>query len=219
MDIHQLKLASMATFCYVIGDEQTRTCGLIDPAFETDRILAFAKANGYRVTHVINTHCHSDHTAGNAAIISATGARLLIHQEDAGRLGKLFNSAFSRMLGGQGSPKPDVLLQDGNVIEIGQSSLEVLHTPGHTPGCICLYGDGNVFTGDTLFVGAVGRTDLPGGSLDVLLQSLESKLVVLPPETIVWPGHDYGETPTSTIGREMQENPYITDFLLDRKNL
>jgi len=123
------------------------------------------------------------------------------------------------MLGGQGSPKPDVLLQDGNVIEIGQSSLEVLHPPGHTPGCICLYGDGNVFTGDTLFVGAVGRTDLPGGSLDVLLQSLESKLVVLPPETIVWPGHDYGETPTSTIGREMQENPYITDFLLDRKNL
>ncbi len=88
MDIHQLKLASMATFCYVIGDEATKTCGLIDPAFETDRILAVVKSKGYRVTHVINTHCHSDHTAGNAAIIAATGARLLIHQQDAGRLGK-----------------------------------------------------------------------------------------------------------------------------------
>ncbi len=94
--------------------------------------------------------------------------------------------------------------------------MKVLHTPGHTPGCICLYADGNVFTGDTLFVGAVGRTDLPGGSLDILLDSLKKQLITLPPETIVWPGHDYGETPTSTIGREMQENPYITDFILDR---
>lgn len=216
MDIHQIKLASMANFCYLIGDPATKTCGLIDPAFETDRILAVAKAQGYRVTHVINTHCHSDHTAGNATIISATGARLLIHQEDAGRLGKLFNSAFSRLLGGQGSPRPDGLLKDGDVITIGQSALEVLHTPGHTPGCICLYGNGNVFTGDTLFVGAVGRTDLPGGSLDVLLESIEKKLLVLPPETVVWPGHDYGDTPTSTIGRERETNPYITDFILDR---
>jgi len=216
MDIHQLKLAAMATFCYVIGDQATRTCGLIDPAFETDRILAFVQSKDFRVTHVINTHCHADHTAGNAAVIAATGARLLIHRQDAGRLGKLFNSAFSRVLGGRGSPRPDVLLQDGDIINIGQSALQVLHTPGHTPGCICLYADANVFTGDTLFVGAVGRTDLPGGSLDVLLESLKKKLITLPPETIVWPGHDYGETPSSTIGREMQTNPYITDFILDR---
>jgi hydroxyacylglutathione hydrolase len=216
MEIHQLKLAAMATFCYVIGDRATQTCGLIDPAFETDRILAFAQSKHYRVTHVINTHCHSDHTAGNAAVIAATGARLLIHRQDAGRLGKMLNSAFSRILGGQGSPRPDVLLQDGDIINIGHSALRVLHTPGHTPGCICLYADGNVFTGDTLFVGAVGRTDLPGGSLDVLLESLKKQLITLPPETIVWPGHDYGERPSSTIGREMQGNPYITDFILDR---
>jgi glyoxylase-like metal-dependent hydrolase (beta-lactamase superfamily II) len=216
MDIHQLKLAAMATFCYVIGDRATQTCGLIDPAFETDRILAFARSKDFRVTHVINTHCHSDHTAGNAAVIAATGARLLIHQQDAGRLGKLFNSAFSRVLGGRGSPRPDVLLQDGDIIHIGHSALQVLHTPGHTPGCICLYADGNVFTGDTLFVGAVGRTDLPGGSLAVLLESLKKKLITLPPETIVWPGHDYGETQSSTIGHEMQTNPYITDFILER---
>ena len=216
MDVHQIKLASMANFCYLIGDESTRSCALIDPAFETDRILSLVQTQGYRATHLINTHCHSDHTAGNAAIVSATGAKLLIHKQDASRLGKLFNSAFSRILGGQGSPRPDVLLQDGDIIEIGQTSLEVLHTPGHTPGGICLYGEGNLFTGDTLFVGAVGRTDLPGGSLDVLLESLEKKLIVLPPETVVWPGHDYGETPSSTIGREMETNPYITDFILDR---
>jgi glyoxylase-like metal-dependent hydrolase (beta-lactamase superfamily II) len=206
----------MATFCYVIGDEPTRTCALVDPAFETDRILETVRNLGFRVTHLVNTHCHSDHTAGNAAIMSATGARLHIHREDAGRLGKLFNSAFSRLLGGRGSPRPDVLLQDGDAIVIGQTVLNVLHTPGHTPGGICLYHDGHVFTGDTLFVGSAGRTDLIGGSLETLIASLEKRLVGLPPETIVWPGHDYGETPSSTIGRELRENPYITDFILAR---
>ena len=208
MDVHQLKLAGMATFGYVIGDPATNTCGLIDPAFETDRILALVRSQGYRVTHVINTHCHSDHTAGNAAILAATHARLLIHQADAGRLGKLFNSAFSRLLGGRGSPKPDILLQDGDVIEIGQTRVSVLHTPGHTPGGICLYAEGHVFTGDTLFVGSIGRTDLPGGSLPQLLTSIRERIYTLADATVVWPGHDYGPTPCSTVGQEKRTNPY-----------
>jgi glyoxylase-like metal-dependent hydrolase (beta-lactamase superfamily II) len=110
----------------------------------------------------------------------------------------------------------DIKLQDGNVLEVGTLEIRVIHTPGHTPGSVCFLVNGNLFTGDTLFVGAVGRTDLTGASLDTLLDSLERKLLPLPPETIVWPGHDYGETPTSTIGREMKENPYITDFILDK---
>jgi len=199
----------MANFCYLVGDESLKTCALIDPAFETDRILAEAGGLGYRVTHIINTHGHSDHTAGNEAIKTATGAKLLIHEVDANRLGKVVHKTFSRILGGKGSPAPDVLLNDNDLIQIGDgTNLRVIHTPGHTPGSICLYSDGHIFTGDTLFVGAVGRTDLPGGSSKQLLTSIQEKIYTLPGSTIVWPGHDYGPYPSSTIEREKQTNSF-----------
>jgi glyoxylase-like metal-dependent hydrolase (beta-lactamase superfamily II) len=208
MDIKQIRLARMATFCYLVGDRASRTCALIDPAFETDRILEKVEESGYRVTHIINTHAHSDHTAGNGAMKAATDAKILIHEQDAGQLAKLLNRTFSRFLGGKGSPNPDVLLKDNDIIRIGDSSLKVLHTPGHTPGGICLYTEGNVFTGDTLFVGAVGRTDLPGGSVNSLLASIREKIYILPGDTIVWPGHDYGPFPSSTVEQEKNTNPF-----------
>ena len=198
----------MANFCYLIGDEGSKTCALIDPAFETDRILTEGQNLGYKITHIVNTHGHSDHTAGNRAIKTATGADLLIHALDAGRLGKVLHSTFSRVLGGKGSPGADVLLQDSDVIQIGAVHLKVLHTPGHTPGSICLYTEGHVFTGDTLFVGAVGRTDLPGGSMKQLVSSIHEKIYTLPGNTVVWPGHDYGPTPSSTVQQEKDTNPY-----------
>ena len=206
MQVIQIGLTPMETFCYIVGDEATNNCALIDPAFETEKILDMVKKAGYRVTHLINTHSHADHTAGNAKIIAATGARLLIHSLDAKALGKMLNSAFSRMLGGKGSPEPDVLLEDGDIIHIGDSELKVIHTPGHTPGSICIYFDGNVFTGDTLFVEAVGRTDLPGGSMKILVESIHTKIYTLPDETIVWPGHDYGPMKHSTVGYEKANN-------------
>jgi len=199
----------MANFCYLVGDKSLKTCALIDPAFETDRILAEAGGLGYRVTHIINTHGHSDHTAGNEAIKTATGAKLLIHEVDANRLGKVVHKTFSRILGGKGSPAPDVLLNDNDLIQIGDgTNLRVIHTPGHTPGSICLYSDGHIFTGDTLFVGAVGRTDLPGGSSKQLRTSIQEKIYTLPGSTIVWPGHDYGPSPSSTIEQEKHTNPF-----------
>ena len=199
----------MVNFCYLLGDDASKTCALIDPAFETDRILAEADRLGYRVTHIINTHGHSDHTAGNEAIKAATGAQLLIHELDANRLGKVVHKTFSRMLGGKGSPAPDVKLKDNDFIQIGDGiNMRVIHTPGHTPGSICLYSDGHVFTGDTLFVGAVGRTDLPGGSSKQLLASVQKKIYTLPGSTIVWPGHDYGPYPSSTVEREKLTNPF-----------
>lgn len=209
MEIKQIKLSKMAVFCYLIGDETTRTCALIDPAFDTDRILSEVQRLQYRITHIINTHGHCDHTAGNRAIKAATGAQLLIHELDADRLGKVFHSAFSRILGGKGSPRPDVMLQNDEVIQIGATRLKVLHTPGHTPGSICLYAEGHLFTGDTLFVGAVGRMDLPGGSRLQLRVSFRERILTLPADTIVWPGHDYGPSPTSTVGHEQQTNPFI----------
>jgi glyoxylase-like metal-dependent hydrolase (beta-lactamase superfamily II) len=208
MKIKQILLTKMDNFCYIVGDEATKTCALIDPAFETDRILKEAAAEGLQVSHIINTHGHSDHTAGNQAIKTATGAKLLIHELDAVRLGKMLHKTFSRVLGGKGSPGADVLLKDNDKINIGKTELTVLHTPGHTPGCICLFGDGNVFTGDTLFVQAVGRTDLPGGSLKQLLQSVREKIYTLPGGTIVWPGHHYGPTPSSTVEIEKNTNPF-----------
>jgi glyoxylase-like metal-dependent hydrolase (beta-lactamase superfamily II) len=121
----------------------------------------------------------------------------------------------SHELGLPPSDPVDIKLKDGDVLEVGTLNIEVIHTPGHTPGSVCYLVGENLFTGDTLFVGAAGRTDLIGGSLNTLIKSIEKKLIVLPKHTIVWPGHDYGETPSSTIGREMEENPYITDFILE----
>jgi len=205
--IKQIYLKKMDTFSYIIGDIASKKCILIDPAFETNRILHEVDHLGYKsVTHLINTHYHSDHTAGNAAIINKTSAKLCIHKQDSNKLCKILNSAFSRVIGGKGSPKPDILLEDQTVIKIGEISLKVIHTPGHTPGSICLYLTGNIFTGDTLFVESVGRTDLPGGSSKQLLRSIKEKLYTLPEKTIVWPGHDYGPNPHSTVEHEKKNN-------------
>jgi len=209
-EIIQMRLDKMATFCYMIGDKDSETCALIDPAFETKEILSKVKSSGFKVTHLINTHNHADHTAGNASIISNTGAKLFIHNLDAQKLTSIANRTFSRLLGGGKSPKPLTLLEDNDTINIGKTSLKVLHTPGHTPGGICLYMEGSVFTGDTLFVGAVGRTDLRGGSMRKMLKSIHEKIYTLPKETRVWPGHDYGGMPYSTVENEMRTNPFTT---------
>ena len=197
-----MRLEKMATFCYLVGDETSRRCALIDPAFETDEILAEVEQSGYRVTHLINTHSHSDHTAGNAAILAATDAKLLIHKLDAPGLSAATNMAFSRAMGGKGSPEPDVLLDDGDTIEIGESSLEVIHTPGHSLGGICLYTEGHIFTGDTLFAGGYGRSDLESGEEDVLVASVRDKIFTRDETTIIYAGHG----PTTTIGQEKKQN-------------
>jgi hydroxyacylglutathione hydrolase len=208
MEVRQIKVNPMDVFCYIIGDAATKTCALLDPAFETDRILDEVAKDGYQVTHVINTHHHSDHTAGNAAIVAATGAKILIHRLDGEILTGSKSGAFSEMMGGQGSPEPDILLEDNDTIEIGEQSLKVLHTPGHSQGGISLYTPGHVFTGDTLFVGAVGRTDFPGCSMAQLVKSIQERIYTLPEDTIVWPGHDYGPAPHTTVKTEQSFNPF-----------
>ncbi|MDA8139617.1 MAG: MBL fold metallo-hydrolase [Desulfobacteraceae bacterium] len=208
MKIEQILLNRMDTFCYLIGDEISGRAALIDPAFEVPRVLQIAQKAGYQVTHVINTHHHADHTAGNAEVVRLTGARVCIHEADAAALGKITSRAFARMLGGKGSPAAQTLLADGDKIQVGALTLAVLHTPGHTPGGICLYAPGHVFTGDTLFVGAVGRSDLPGGNARQLVTAIKSKIYTLPGDTIVWPGHDYGDRPSSTVADEQRYNPF-----------
>ncbi len=208
MKIKAIYLPQMANFCYMIGDESTRTSAVIDPAFDPQKILAAVDDAGYTITHVINTHGHSDHTSGNAAIIEATGAQLCIHKDDAQQVTRLLTRVLSRFMGGKGSPKASHILEDNDIIKIGETELKVLHTPGHTPGSICIYTEGHVFTGDTLFVQAVGRTDLPGGSSKHLLTSVHERIYTLPENTKIWPGHDYGPSPSSTVAAEKQNNPF-----------
>ncbi len=209
METQQVKLSKMATFCYLVIDDATRSCVLIDPAFDTGRLLEMVSDQELHLTHVINTHNHSDHTAGNAAIVAATGAKICIHRLDAAALGKLFNRGFSRLMGGKGSPAPDIMLEDKDTIQVGTVTLTVIHTPGHTPGGICLLAENNLFTGDTLFIGSAGRTDLPGGNRRQLETSIATRICSLPEETIIWPGHDYGSSPSSTVARERQSNPFM----------
>ena len=212
MLVEQMQVGPMAVFAYIVGCETEKEALVIDPAGSEGKILAKLEEMGLTLKYVVSTHAHADHTCGNSTILARTNAELAAHQEDAAQMVNAKNKAFSIALGKKPTPKPDILVQDGDRLEIGRETLQVIHTPGHSPGSMCLYGSGNLFTGDTLFVGAVGRTDLKGGSLQILLTSLQ-KLVTLPPETTVWPGHNYGESPFSTIAHEKQTNPYITDFL------
>jgi glyoxylase-like metal-dependent hydrolase (beta-lactamase superfamily II) len=139
-----------------------------------------------------------------------TNAEIIIHEKESSALIQQ-SSSMMQMFHAQPSPPADITVREGDIITIGETSLRVIHTPGHSPGCICLYYNGMVFTGDTLFVGGVGRTDLGGGSLQQLVSSIREKLFVLPNETVVAPGHNYGDAPKSTIGREKINNPYVGD--------
>lgn len=159
--------------------------------------------------YIVATHGHPDHVCGNLRIKQATGAQIVMHGEDDAFFGDPQTVEYFSMLGLAFSPPADIKVQQGDTLTIGTVSLEVLHTPGHTPGGICLYGEGNLFAGDTLFAGGVGRTDFPGGDSRQLLTSIKERLLSLPPETVVWPGHGYGGS-KSTIGEEKVSNPFLT---------
>lgn len=177
------------TNCYVVGCEETKEAIVIDPGFDRDReaeeVLRFIEQNGFNVKYIINTHGHPDHTAGNGIVKKATGAHILIHENDA--------------------ITADRTLRDGDVIQVGCVKFVVLHTPGHSKGGISLLGEKVVFTGDTLFAGSIGRTDLPGASFGEIMRSIKTKLVTLPDSFKAYPGHG----PPTTIGEEKKHNPFL----------
>jgi len=209
MVVKQYEVGSFAVFCYLIGDEESQEGLFIDPADDTARLLAEAKSHGLnRIKYIINTHAHVDHIMGNAEMARKTGARIIIHEEDATALTRT-PSDLLEMFNATTSPPADIVVKEGDVIQVGNVKLKVIHTPGHSAGGMSLYLDGRVFTGDTLFVGSVGRTDFPGSSWNALEASIRKKLYVLPGETVVFPGHNYGSTPTSTIQYERRHNPFV----------
>jgi hydroxyacylglutathione hydrolase len=173
-------------FLYVIADETTLEAIVIDPSFNSDEITRIVRDRGLQVKYVVNTHQHADHVAGNEEIKSVCNAKIVAH-----RLART---------------RKDVSVVDGQVLAFGNLTAKVIHTPGHSPDSVCLLVENMLFTGDTLFVGECGRTDLPGGSASDLYDSLFGKLMKLDDNVEVYPGHDYGRKPHSTIGEEKRTN-------------
>lgn len=186
----------MDNFTYVLGDEAAKKVLVIDPAAEPDRILQETVRDGLTVETIVNTHSHCDHTGANADLKKRTGARIVMHKLDTHRY-----------------PDVDIALDEIKTLRLGKIDIEILHTPGHTKGGICLLAEGNLFTGDTLFVDYIGRIDLSQSDPVAMAQSLRT-LMALPDDTVVWPGHDYGRTPTTTIGREKETNKEV-EYMLE----
>ncbi len=173
-------------FSYVIADENSGEAAIVDPSFNSEMIVRLLEGFGYRLKFIINTHWHRDHASDNGKLKAKLGGKIVAH-------------VVSRV-------DKDVSVADGDVIEVGKVRIEVMHTPGHSPDSVCLLVDGKVLTGDTLFVGECGRTDLPGGSSKDLYRSLFGKLMRLSDDVEVYPGHDYGAMPNSKIGLERKTN-------------
>jgi glyoxylase-like metal-dependent hydrolase (beta-lactamase superfamily II) len=194
------------TNCYIAGCEETKEGVVIDPGGNPERILAEIERQGLTIKYILNTHAHFDHTDANGAIAEATGAQLAIHPKERPLLQASGGAALFG-LHADPSPPPDLEINDGDELGIGRLHFQVLHTPGHTPGHVCFYvaSEGVLFDGDVLFHQGIGRTDLPGGSPQQLMDSIQRVLFSLPDETVVYSGHG----PVTTLGREKLVNPWL----------
>ena len=206
------KVGSLEVITYLVACPVSREALLVDPGGPAPALMARLDQEGWRLRYIVNTHGHADHVAGNDFWAARTGAPVVMHHLEGEFFQRPEMQDQARAEGFPPLTRVDLPVDDGHLLPLGAWQARVLHTPGHTPGAICLYFPGHLFTGDTLFVEAAGRTDLPGGSLDLLIQSLEQKIMPLPDDTRIWPGHDYGGTATSTLGAEKLNNPYLTDF-------
>lgn len=199
MIIEQILVGQMAVFCYLVGNPESGEALLIDPASDFNKINEFIERYGLHITKIINTHGHFDHTSGNSYFTKNTGAELCIHEYDSGYLNRKINRLAAFIKGGRGVKHKIRLLKDGDRLNVGTHQVEVIHTPGHTRGSICLLCNGNLFTGDTLFTEGMGRTDFADGSEKQIMESIKNRILTLPDDTMIWPGHHYGRFPVTTV--------------------
>ncbi|MFN0096099.1 MAG: MBL fold metallo-hydrolase [Dehalococcoidia bacterium] len=197
--------------CWVIGNRRTGEAICIDPGDQPNEILALARDMGVTIKLIANSHAHIDHVLGVRGLNSATGAKFLLHHQDLDLLRDGFKMSASRfgLDPSQQPPDPDAFVEDGDIVEVAGVRLKAITTPGHTPGSVSYYAEeGFLFSGDTLFRGSIGRTDLPGGSFNEEMESICNRLLVLPEETVVLPGH-MDET---TIKFESKHNPFVLEW-------
>lgn len=208
MILKALAVGPFASNCYIVGLESSKKAMIIDPGAEAKRILKTVNDLGLTIPLIVVTHVHIDHVGALNPVKEATGAKFALHEAEGDAGLGVFSRMLSTVMGGSFSnlPEPDRLLKDGDTIDINGLRFAVLHTPGHSSGGISLYGHGVVFSGDTLFNYGIGRTDFPGCSYKQIMDSIQNKLMKLPDETVVYPGHG----PATTIGEERRSNPFVT---------
>jgi hydroxyacylglutathione hydrolase len=208
MIVQMFTVGRFLTNCYVVGCEQTKESIIIDPGFddqlEAERVFEFIDSNGLVLKVIVNTHGHPDHTCGNGIVKKRFHVPILMHEYDAYMVGKSSNKIAGLFGFEISSPPTDVLLHDGDMVRFGKTTLKVIHTPGHSRGSISLLGEKEVFTGDTLFAGSIGRTDFPESSKSEMPRSLR-ELANLPNHLVVYAGHG----PMTTIAKEKQSNPFL----------
>lgn len=205
--VNQLSVGPLQVNCFIVSCDKTKEAMVIDPGEDGLKILSLVEQEGIKVDKVVNTHGHFDHIGANQQVVESTGAELMLHKDDLPVLQNARNHAEVYGLNVAPSPEPDTLLDQGDTFSVGEHLFQVFHVPGHSPGGICLLSEGHLFVGDVLFSGSIGRTDLPGGDFDSLVEGVREKLFSLPDETVVHPGHG----PDTTIGRERQMNPFVGD--------
>ena len=209
MILQMLTVGSFGSNCYIVGSEKTKEGIIIDPGADPEDIISAVRRLELKITMIIATHGHVDHVGALGEVKQAFKVPFALHADEAPTLPEV-SKYISTLFGMQLAPlpAPDKLLNEGDIIKVGEYSFKVLHTPGHSPGGISLAGNGVVFSGDTLFNYGIGRTDFPGGSYDVLMESIKTKLMTLPDKTIVLSGHG----PETTIGAERRGNPWARDW-------
>ena len=205
MKYENVIVGPLETNCYLIYCEETLECAVMDPGAEPRKIIQAIAERSLKPVVLIDTHGHVDHVGANKDIIEKYEIPLLMHEADAPMLKSILQSGLGLFLGARNSPPPDKFLSDGDELKIGTFSLKAIHTPGHSPRSLSFLYDKILFSGDTLFCGGVGRTDLPGGSWEELICSIREKILTLPDDTWVLPGHG----PHTTIAQERSSNPFI----------
>ncbi len=205
MKYEMVVVGALDTNCYLVYCEESSECAVVDPGAEPEKIIRQIGSLGLVPIILIDTHGHIDHVGANKDIKERYDIPLCIHSLDSGMLDNILATTMGLFLGAKKSPEPDRFLEDGELIPIGKSHLKVIHTPGHSPGSVSLAGDGFLLSGDLLFCGGVGRTDLPGGSQSVLEDSIRKKIFTFPDDTIVLPGHG----PSTSVGQEKTANPFV----------
>ncbi|HHY77067.1 MAG TPA: MBL fold metallo-hydrolase [Clostridiales bacterium] len=205
MEYKRLPLGIYQANCYIIWDGESRKAAVIDPGGDFEELKMFIENNGLNVEYIILTHGHGDHIGAVSEVKKYYNAQILIHEDDYEMLKKSEKNYSSQMGYKKVEIEADKKLNHGEIIRVGNVSLEVIHTPGHTRGSICIKCENKIFSGDTLFAGSIGRTDLEGGSFEQIIASINEKLLVFSDDTEVYPGHG----PSTTIGTEKKYNPFL----------